>query len=214
MEPTLQEEETDFLQALRAEYEGKGYTFYVHPNADRVPNFLRRYQPDAIATSPKESVVIEVKARRTAGNEPRLSEIARLVEQEPGWKLKVYYRTGTTPRLYDAPTKNSVIEQSIESERLFAAGHARAAFVMAWAAIEAAARAVSSDTERSRVMTPRELAEWLAYAGHIDQSTSRDLRELVKVRNAIVHGVSEVNVKRKDFMFLQSILRSLLEEIE
>jgi hypothetical protein len=128
MEPTLQEQEADFLRALRNEYEGRGYSFYIHPNAEHLPKFLGRYHPDAIATSPKESIVIEVKARREASNEPRLSEIARLVEKQPGWKFKIYYRAATIPRLYDVPTKRTLIEQSTEAERLFASGHARACF--------------------------------------------------------------------------------------
>jgi uncharacterized protein YutE (UPF0331/DUF86 family) len=212
MEPTLEEQETDFLQALRNEYEGRGYSFHIHP--DNVPKFLGSYRPDAIATSPKESIVIEVKARRQASNEPRLSEIARLMEKQPGWKLKIYYRAGTTPRLYDTPAKEIVIEQSAEAERLFSSGHPRAAFVMAWAALEAAARAVSSDRERARVMMPRELVEWLSYGGHIPPSASRQLRDLITVRNAIVHGASEVIVERGDFTFLQSILQSLINEIK
>jgi uncharacterized protein YutE (UPF0331/DUF86 family) len=63
-------------------------------------------------------------------------------------------------------------------------------------------------------MMPRELVEWLAYAGHIDPSASRQLRDLVPLRNAIVHGASEVAIKQKDFTFLQTVLQSLIDEME
>lgn len=214
MEATLQEQEADFLQTLRSEYEGRGYRFYIHPTEHHLPSFLASYRPDAIAISPKESIVIEVKARREASNEPRLSKIARLIEKQPGWKLKIYYRAATIPRLYDVPTKNSVKEQLTEAEKLFASGHARAAFIIAWAALEAAARAANPSDERGRVMMPRELVEWLAYEGHIDPSASRQLRDLIPLRNAIVHGASEVALKHEDFRFLQTVLQSLINEIK
>ena len=214
MQITPQEQETDLLQVLRREYEERGYTFDIHPTDDRLPAFLRNYRPAAIATSKIESIVIEVKARREAKNEPGLSDIARLVEKEPGWKFKVYYQAATVPRLYDVPTKKIVTEQITEARKLFDSGHARAAFIMAWAALEAAARAVNVKNERGRVMMPRELVEWLAYAGIIDRAASRALRDLVTVRNAIVHGAAEVVTKKTDFEFLCSVVQSVINEIE
>jgi REase_AHJR-like len=212
MEPT-QEYEENFLQALRNEYESKGYSFHIHPKSDQVPEFLGSYQPDAIATSRREKIVIEVKARRATENEPRLSEIAKLVEKQPGWKFRIYYRGATRANLYDAPKKEEVIQQLGEAENLANSGHLRAAFILAWAALEAAARALNSNEERGRVLMPRELVEWLSYAGYVEPASSRRLRDSVVIRNAIVHGESNVIVKMEDFLFLQAVLRSLIEQI-
>ncbi len=213
MEPTVADHEANFLQALRNEYESRGYSFEIHPGRDRIPAFLGGYEPDAIATSNNESIVIEVKARRAAENEPRLSEIARLVEKQPGWKLRVYYRAATNPRLYNIPTQDEVIKQIAEADRLAASGYWRAAFILGWAALEAAARALNSSDQRSRVMMPRELVEWLAYAGHIEPTDSGQLRKLIDIRNAIVHGSSDVTVGNEEFSFLRMVLQNLVQQL-
>lgn len=208
------EYEATVLAALRPEYESKGYRFIIRPNRDQTPTFLGTYQPDAIALSDKENIVIEVKSGRTPETQRRISQIARLVENEPGWRFRVYYGETSKPLLYERPSKTELQHQLQEAKALAAAGHVRAAFIIGWAALEALARTVSEGVGKTRAMMPRELVGWLAQEGHIDSETRRLLRDLVSIRNAVVHGSTEVQVKNEQWVALEKLLTSLIENIE
>lgn len=205
--------EQALLSALRLQYESRGYSFFSHPTSDIVPPFLGSYRPDAIAISPKESVVVEVKAKRAPEHQSRLTQIAKLVESQQGWKFKVYYGSASEPRLYDRPTVENVENQFKEAKELASQGHMRAAFVLGWAALEAAARALSSDSGKIRVMMPRELVNWLTQEGFIRSAERKVLRNLTQVRNAIVHGALEQRVDKSLWTELEKALTGLIKTL-
>jgi len=206
--------ETELLNALRIQYEGKGYRFVSHPTDRDLPRFLKGLQPDAVAFSGKENVVIEIKARRSSADRSRMPEITKLVEQHPGWKFRVYYGVQTKPQLYGRPTKAALNSQLEEARAAFRSGHLRAAIVLAWGALEATARAMSTDEEKMKAMLPRELINWLEQEGHIEPETRHALRELVPIRNAIVHGSTDILVNDQHWSALEEAVASLLETIE
>src|SRR3954447_18305828 len=161
--------EADILRTLRNRYEGRGYTFIARPTGNLVPSFLRGYRPDALAISDRESVVIEVKARRNPEGQKNLAQIAERVAGQPNWKLEIYY-AGDFPRpVYGKPDEAEISRLLEEIRRLKDAGFSRAALVMAWAALEAVARAFRTDDETgSGPMIPTEIVESLSRAGYLD----------------------------------------------
>ena len=205
--------EKSFLDALRTQYESRGFKFVARPTAEDVPDFLRGHQPDAIAWSKKENVVIEVKSRRSPEDRSRLSAIARLVEQHAGWRFRVYYGVPTKPQLYGRPSNIDLNAQLEEARTVFKSGHLRAALILGWGALEAAARAMSSDEEKTKAMLPRELLNWLEQEGHIPPETRHELRELVPIRNAIAHGSTEILVNKQHWYVLERVLAALLGKI-
>jgi flagellar capping protein FliD len=211
--------EADILRTLRSRYERRGYTFVAHPTEDLIPEFLRGYRPDALAISERESVVIEIKTRRNPNNQKNLAQIAERVAGQPNWKFEIYY-AGDFPRpIYERPNDAEISQLLEEIRGLRKAGFNRAALVMAWAALEAIARALRiesngrSEHGGSGPMIPSEIVEWLSRTGHIDGPTGRLLRNIIKVRNAVVHGVQEVDLHEQELLVLYSTLESLVAQL-
>jgi uncharacterized protein YutE (UPF0331/DUF86 family) len=215
MANATEKSEADILRTLRSRYERRGYTFIAHPAGDLVPPFLRGYRPDALAISDRESVVIEVKARRNPDSQKNLAQIAERVAGQPNWKFEIYY-AGDFPRpVYEKPDEAEISQLLEEIRRLKDAGFNRAALVMAWAALEAIARAFhSDDATGSGPMIPSEIVESLSRAGYIDGPTGRLLRNMIKTRNAVVHGDQVADLQDHELLVLYSTLKSLLEELK
>lgn len=206
--------EEQFLLALRPKYEGDGYRFVVHPSANDTPEFLREFRPDALALSEKGNLVIEVKRRRAPEHQRRLSEMARAVQRHSGWKMRVYYSSPTNPQLYSKPSTEDLKRQFEEAKKLFQTGQLRASFILGWATLEATARALSHDEEKTKAMMPRELISWLAQEGYIDPQARHELRELVPVRNAIVHGSTETPIRTQHWLILERLIGQLLQQVD
>lgn len=207
--------EVEVLRALRSRYERDGYTFVIHPTEDLIPEFLRGYRPDALALSDHGSIVIEVKSQRSRDAEKGLSQLAKQIAKHAEWKLDVYYAGNFSRPVYDKPTKSDVLKLIDEVQKLERTGHRRAAIVMAWAALEALARALHPDAEEGvRPMIPSEIIEWLAQSGYIIPAEARLLKSTMKTRNATVHGVSNVEVAPHEISILHTTLESLAAQLD
>jgi uncharacterized protein YutE (UPF0331/DUF86 family) len=215
MDTESEKSEADILRTLRNRYERRGYTFVAHPTGDLVPEFLRSYRPDALAISQRDSVVIEIKARRSADSQKNLARIAELVAEQPNWKFEIYYAGDFSRPVYEKPDGADVLRLLDEIRGLLSSGFTRAALVMAWAALEAVARALRSDDKSgSGPMIPSEIVEWLSRTGHVDSSTGRVLRNMIKTRNSVVHGDHVVDPQEHELRVLYSTLQSLAEELK
>jgi uncharacterized protein YutE (UPF0331/DUF86 family) len=203
--------EEKLLMELRARYEGEGYKFIVHPTAKDMPEFLRGYHPDAVALSEKDKIVIELTGQPP--NPGRLSELTRSIERQPGWRVMLYRFPGR-PQLYDKPAVADLRAQFEEAKKVFAAGYGRAAFVLGWATLEALARAISPNNEKTEAMTPPELISWLEQQGYIAPETRHKLRELIPVRNAVIHGSREVQFGKQHWTALERVLKTLLDQVD
>lgn len=207
--------EADILRTLRSRYERQGYTFVSHPTEDLLPDFLRGFRPDALAISSRGSVVIEVKTSRSSAGGKSLAQIAERVSAHPNWKFEVYY-AGDFPRaLYESPGDDVIRKLISEVKGLAKAGQTRASLVMGWAALEAITRSLRSGGEgRSGPMIPSEIVEWLTREGHIDNAKGRVLRQLIKKRNAVVHGDLSEILRPEDLNALLSTLDLLATELD
>jgi uncharacterized protein YutE (UPF0331/DUF86 family) len=211
---SLSSQESEILRLLQSNYESEGYTFIPHPTTDLLPKFLKNYRPDALALSEKESIVIEVRARHSSQGDKQLSQIAEIVEKQPSWKFRVVYAGSIVSEdAFGKPSKEGLKNELAEIDQLIEMGHLRAAMVLAWAGLEAAARTLPlPEASVARAVSPRQLVDWLTFAGFIDQEKSRRLRQLVNVRNAVVHGQLDTKVDREDVLFVRKLLTDLTEE--
>lgn len=213
MSNEAEKHEADILRVLRSRYERRGYTFVSRPTLDLLPDFLKNYRPDAIAIAGDERIIIELKSSQNPSSDKRLAQLAKQVAAYPNWKLEVFYAGNFTRPVYDKPDINSLQQLINEVEALLSAGFTRPALIMAWAAIEAAARALGSEAQhRSGPRIPSEVIEWLAREGHIDAPTGRILRNMIKTRNAIVHGDLKAPLQGHELLILTTALRTLLEQ--
>jgi uncharacterized protein YutE (UPF0331/DUF86 family) len=204
------------LEILREKYEDDGYSFFAYPPASVVPGFLQDYRPDAIAVRGEERVVIEIR-QRSQRSEPRLSRIAERFAAHPDWRFVVVYPDDVVPDLESLGLSSAAeIEAQLrEAEQLSRAKHHRAAFVLGWAIIEALARALQGGKERDSSVSrsPRELVEILERNGFIGFEDGRRLRDLVRLRNATVHGDFGVAVDQSAVEQLLQVARRLDAEL-
>jgi hypothetical protein len=180
------------LDRLKETYEHQGYQFFIEPLPQMLPPFLGGVRPDALALKPGDNQVIEVKIGRRAGEEHRLETMAKLASGQPGWQLKVFYesvRPEDTLHL-SVPTRSQIESHITEGEQLAAAGHYKAAFLLAWSVLEAIARerAASEGTISRRPFSPAQTVQSLEMAGAIDRVIGQDLRAKAQLRNLAAHG--------------------------
>src|SRR5260370_10169139 len=134
--------ERDFLQTLVPGYEAEGFSVFLHPAREMLPPFMRGYQPDAIAVKDGKQIAIEIK-RDVTRQAPQMEQLQQIFSKHPEWELRVYYIPGR-PEEEDiqAPDLPEIEAALAEVDQLKRAGHLRAALIMAWAALEAAGRAL------------------------------------------------------------------------
>ena len=76
------------VQTLAEEYGGQGYEVIVEPSQAQLPPFLAGYSPDLLLRKSDESMVVEVKARKSLGKDSQARELAGLLRNRPGLELR------------------------------------------------------------------------------------------------------------------------------
>ena len=179
--------ERDFLQTLVPGYEAEGFSVFLHPAREMLPPFMRGYQPDAIAVKDDKKIAIEIKrdaTRRAAGRE----ELQRIFSEHPEWELRIYYIPGRAEEEdIQTPDLSEIDAALAEVDQLKRAGHLRAALIMAWAALEAASRALLPQ-DLARPQPANKLIEVLASEGVVTPAEADSLRKAMGLRNAATHG--------------------------
>jgi len=215
MAPSLRsrdgEAERHFVETLRARYEEAGFTFQAEPGADQLPDFLEGYRPDAIARKPGHNIAIDVR-RGPGPSEPPLPAVRRLFDDHPDWRLHVAFMASDPLRALPIPRADlaEIRAQNAKIRALHAAGHRRAAFVMAWALLEAALRATCDEADRAT--SPGTVVQALAMNGLVTPETERDLRALVPLRNRIVHGDLAADPSDDDIALVLAAVGAVLSE--
>jgi uncharacterized protein YutE (UPF0331/DUF86 family) len=200
---TSSNEVRTLLEGLRSRYEAEGFTFTIEPVRSMLPPFLGAYAPDALAQKPGLNIAIEVKARQSQATQEDLREIRRLFDGHPDWQFNVFFMGFEPLQSVTVPTASSVdIRRRMEEVRVLEKqGHYRPAFVMAWALLEAALQSVDDNTT-SKPRAPGTVVQTLAMNGYIAPDMERRMRELIGLRNQIVHGnvVAEPTAENVDLM--------------
>jgi uncharacterized protein YutE (UPF0331/DUF86 family) len=204
------------LERLRDRYEHQGYSFYTHPPRELLPSFLGPYRPDAVAMKGNEGIVIEIKDRVIDKAQPRLSELARLFAGQSKWRLSIVTLDASQgEELIRASSRERIEKTLIEIEQLSQAGQRRAAFVLAWAAWEAAGRTLLARQTNKAVgpLAPNQMTETLTQEGLLDEDSARRLWDLARIRNAIVHGDLDREVDQQSVESLNAATRHLLQQM-
>ena len=180
-------------QTLAEEYRGRGYAVIVEPSQAQLPPFLTGYHPDLLLSKAGESVVVEVRARKSLDKDSQARELAGLLRDSPGWSFElVLIDVGEQ---IDAPedahpfTMENISEGAAEAERLLGSGFNEAALLRAWAAAEASVRLLSEEEGLPIGRpTPSQLLKRAVMNGLISRDDYHFLRQALERCNAYAHG--------------------------
>jgi REase_AHJR-like protein/ribonuclease HepT-like protein len=203
--------ESNVLRNLQRSYEARGFKFHINPSRELVPPFLAGYTPDVIAVGPDGGgIVIEVKRQRTPATDRPLAELAKKVAEQNGWEFRAIYTNPSSERPDEIakPTAEQIDARLQEIQVLADTGHYAPALIFGWATLESLAR-MASGSGSSRGYSPIQAVQALAEEGYLEQEEAQRLREMARLRSAVVHGDFSVNVSAEQVEFLLEQLRVL-----
>ena len=122
------------------EYRGKGYEVVFEAPLDFLPGF----SADLLVRKGDDVRVIEVKSRSSLAADPKISELARLIDAKPGWSFELVLVS--EPEKLDSPEgarsfeSERILQRIEEAEKSLQAKLPEAAFLLAWSASEAVIR--------------------------------------------------------------------------
>ncbi len=172
------------------EYRSKGYEVLLEAPLDFMPGF----RADLLVRKGDEARVIEVKSRPSLAADPKISQLARLIESMPGWIFELVL-VGE-PEKVDSPEgarsfeSEKIVQRIEEAERSLQAELPEAAFLLAWSASEAVIRELltAQGVSSKSITSPGYVLDQGVYHGVISRSDYDALTRMRKYRNAIVHG--------------------------
>ena len=178
------------IRKTAEEYRSNGYEVQLAAVLDFLPNF----QADLLVRKGDEVKVIEVKSRPSLAADPRISELAKLIDSKPGWSFELVL-VGE-PEKVDSPVGarafegEGILQRIEQAERSLGAGMPEAAFLLAWSACEAAVRELiaAEGVSDTRITSPRFVLDQAVFRGVISREEYDNLVGMLKYRNAIVHG--------------------------
>lgn len=206
--------EHEFLEKAVEQYQKEGYSVITHPNKDELPPALGELEIGLVARRGNEAVAVQFKRRDQLYDLNGLPHAVERMHLEPGWRLDLVVfppeggievpRDGSEP---DAGYIQFLIE---EARQALGLGVTHAAFLIAWAAAEAAMReaarggGLAIDRE-----VPSFVLKNLYSAGIISREDYDRVGQCLQVRNALVHGFAPPRFAAADVEFLLAFTNQL-----
>ncbi|MBI3325151.1 MAG: hypothetical protein HYZ81_00390 [Nitrospinae bacterium] len=193
---TLREKQR--AHALAEEYRSKGYEVIEDPAPEQLPDFLSSYCPALLVRKGDEAIVVEVKSRSSLAKEPRISELAQLLRVKPNWNFELVLvaeeERFATPEGARPFERNDILRGIESVEKLLESGFSEAALLLAWSTSEATVRLLTE--EEGIVMerlTPLYILKQAVMNGVISREDYNFLMNVMKYRNALVHGFKPID---------------------
>jgi len=188
----------------------QGYRLVRRPERRDLPDFLHHVQPDAIAVGRSPNLLIEVLSGRAwpRAEAEKLLRLRELLASHPDWRLEVVHAG-----LADAgpsPVTVATIRKAVAQVAALAAVDTRAALLLGWSALEAAARALEPNLA-TPMLTAGSIVELLVGQGHLPQEEADELRRIGHARNSLAHGGVDVEVSSATIRHLLGVVSRLAE---
>ena len=172
------------------DYRNRGYEVQLDAPLDLLPGF----RADLLVRKGDEVRVIEVKSRPSLAADPRVRELAQLIDSKPGWSFDLLL-VGEPEKL-DSPAgrcsfgNETIMRRIEEAEESLQVGLSEAALLLAWSALEAAIRTlfVTQGESDSRITSSRFVLDQAIFHGAISRDEYDALVSMLEYRNAITHG--------------------------
>ena len=205
--------DSEYLLARKTaeEYSSKGYEVSL----DQVLDFFQGFRADLLVRKGDEVKVIEVKSRSSLAADPRISQLARIIDSKPGWSLELLL-VGEPEKL-DSPEGarsfegEEILSRIKKAEKSLEAGIPEAAFLLAWSACEAALRELLAEhgVSNTSITTPGYVLDQAVFRGVISRDDYNHLTGIRKYRNAVVHGFDPGDLDTKLVSELVEIIRRI-----
>jgi Holliday junction resolvase len=183
------------LQDLADAYKQRGYRVMIAPSSSQLPEFLKAYQPDLIAENSDESVVIEIKSHEKAAQKKYWAELAKVIQQHPGWRLEIVVGVDEDTATHQVIERPEIEARLREGLQLGEANRLDAALLITWSAAEAAMRLAC---EKHQVdlpdYRPATMISRLYTDGLIDREDYDRLLQSMHMRDAVAHGLRQSGV--------------------
>ncbi len=174
---------------IAEDYRNKGYEVLLDAPLDLLPGF----RADLLVRKGDEVRVIEVKSRNSLAADPRVRELAQLIDSKPGWSFDLLLVS--EPERLDSPAgacsfeNETIVRRIEEAEKSLQAGLPEAALLLAWSALEAAIRAlVVAQGESDSITSSRFVLDQAIFHGAISREEYDALVLMLQYRNAVTHG--------------------------
>jgi len=211
--------EEELVKRLADKYRELGYDVAIKPRGDRIPTFIRPYQPDLVATKGDAGIIVGVKRDRSElAKDTHLSRMAEITNAQPGWRFDLVILEPQTPieemvtQLAEPSSAYiaSLLDQAQKSART---GDVLPSFLLAWSGLEAAMRRRTSveGIRGARPTAPTVLIRMLYAYGVISQEELRHLDVILKTRNSVAHGFEDPKPDKNQVDYLVALGRRLLK---
>ena len=202
--------ETEIIENVAAGLRAEGFSVVIGPVSPIIPTDLSLLRPDMAAFRADTKLIVEV-VSRSSEKKHKLEQLTTVLATPSDWSLRVVSfdgePTAALPLL--TPEKARIF---LEEARHLSGDHPQAAFLLAWASLEALARVTKSD-QFAKPQTPGRIVEVLAQEGYFTPAEADLLRELSKRRNRLIHGDLDSKLTAEDVQrFLTIIEAGLLGE--
>jgi hypothetical protein len=200
-------------------YRREGYQVIPHPEPDQVPPFAQGHEIDLVAFRDGEKVLVEVKvSREDLQKDAQLLQMAEAVNGQPGWRLDLVVLNADAPAYQVSPDALEPRAEDIrrnldQAEHLVKTKGLPVAVVMSWAALEAAMRLAARRTGiEPGNGAPSFLLGALYAQGPLHREEFDRLNEAMKVRNALVHGMTVSAIDPSLPQYIIAVARRLLSQ--
>lgn len=209
------EREENRIINIANEYRQKGYKVRIQPSPDELPNFLSNYQPDILAENDDESVIIEITSYSNMDKKFQLSQLAESIERHPGWRFELVFSNPKGKTLVSSesrfPNVEELSKRLTKAKRLVNTADYEAAITVAWSAAEGLLRLIGKD---ENINLDRQSSSYVikkVYSlGLLDNATYRELTEINKIRNTVIHGLVEPNLHPSIILhFIETVRKTL-----
>lgn len=207
------------IRQVAKDYEKNGYKVIIEPRRGDIPSFIKNYQPDIIATSDNDNVIIEVKTRTDFSTIEKLADIADIINKTEKWRFELIVtttkqETQTETEKITLELEQREIEENLKSVKsILEQNLFPSAFVMLWATLESISRQLLLiDKKNLNNKAPLVLIKTLFSFGYLTRTDLENLEKLFVIRNQIVHGYKTKGLDKKTVERLLTIVEKLISE--
>ena len=191
--------ESTTIRRIADEYRRRGYDVVVEPRDVVLPEDLRGYRLDLIATKGDELVIIEVKRSNALPDDPELQPLAQVAERS-GYRFELVVDRPSPP----VPAHETVLRRIADAERLLDVRQLEAAFLIAWSALEGALWSLAHKYLDEPEGTGLRLVSQLYSEGVVSDKQYAILRHAIPVRNQLTHGF---DVERPNESLISNVIQ-------